>query len=720
MERNVNYRIQGLDCAEEVSVLKKELGSKTGIIQLDFDVLNARMTVTFDLREISEQQIISAVAATGMKALPCSQKTDSRTVSFWRRQNRLSMTCLSAGFVLTGLLVHWYAHGNLLDVLLGGLGKEHVTPQGSIVFYLCAIITGAWFVIPKAVFAARKFRPDMNLLMVAAMVGAMILGEWFEGAMVSFLFALSLLLEHWSVERSRRAISSLIEIAPKTARCRDVESGQIKDVQVEEISIGVTVIVRPGEKIPIDGTISNGSTTVNQAPITGESMPVQKTVGDKVYAGTINHDGAIEIIATKVASNTTLARIIHMVEEAQSRRAPSQQWVDKFAYYYTPAMMILAAAIAVLPPLLFGVSWSDWIYRGLVILVIACPCALVISTPVSIVSSLTASARNGILIKGGAFIEVVGHLRAIALDKTGTLTIGHPEVQEIFPLNDHTPKQLLTTAAALEANSEHPLAKAILRKAQSQGIQINTAEDFQAITGKGAEGRINGQLFWIGNHRLMHERGEDTLDVHEKILGFEDAGHTVVVIGNDDHVCGIITIADGVRPIAKKAIADIKKAGIEAVVMLTGDNSGTAAAIAGQIGVDDYKAELLPEDKVAAVEMLVREYGKVAMVGDGINDAPALATATCGIAMGVMGTDAALETADIALMSDELEKIPWLIYKSRNTLKIIKENIAFSLGLKFLFIALTLLGLASLWMAIAADTGATLLVTFNALRLLKV
>ncbi len=719
MKTEISYKIYGLDCSEEVAILNRELGNKDGVQGLEFDVLNARMTVTFDTATISEQQIIASVDATGMKAVPWQQRRDQNADTFWQSKGRLIMTCLSAGLLVAGFVTHWYTHGSFLDVLLGGLGEEHTTPLVSIVFYICAIVAGAWFVVPKAVFAAKKLRPDMNLLMVVAIIGAMILSEWFEGAMVSFLFALSLLLEHWSVERSRRAIGSLLEMAPKTARLRDSQSGQVRQVPVEDIAVDATVIVRPGEKIPLDGKVTSGSTTVNQAPITGESMPVRKIVGDDVFAGTINQDGAIEIEATKAASDTTLARIIHMVEEAQSRRAPSQQWVDKFAYYYTPAMMILAMAIAVLPPLLFSADWSVWIYRGLVILVIACPCALVIATPVSIVSALTASARNGVLIKGGVFIEIVGHLKAIALDKTGTLTFGRPEVQEVIPLNNHTTEQLLATAAALEANSEHPLAKAILQKAESQNIAVKAAEDFQAIKGKGAEGRIDGRLFWIGSHRLMHERGEDTPDVHKKVLEFEDAGHTAVAIGNDEHVCGIISIADSVRPQANNAISAIKKAGVEQIVMLTGDNSGTAKAIADKIGIDDYKAELLPEDKVNAIKSLLNEYGQVAMVGDGINDAPALATATCGIAMGAMGTDAALETADIALMSDEIEKIPWLIYKSRNTLKIIKQNIAFSLGLKLLFITLTLFGLASLWMAIAADTGATLLVTFNALRLLK-
>jgi len=719
MGRKQDYKIKGLDCSEEVAILKRELGTKDGVQGLEFDVLNARMTVTFDPATISEKQIIAFVDATGMKAVPWQQRDGQNTDTFWQSHGRMIMTGLSAVFLLTGFLTHWYVHRNLLDVLLGGLGEEHITPIISISLYVCAIVAGAWFVAPKALFAAKKLRPDMNLLMIVAIIGAMILGEWFEGAMVSFLFALSLLLEHWSVERSRRAIGSLLEMAPKTARFRDPQSGQVREAPVEDIAVGTTIIVRPGEKIPLDGIVLSGNTTVNQAPITGESMPVNKNVKDPVYAGTVNQDGAIEIEATKTASDTTLARIIRMIEDAQSRRAPSQQWVDKFAYYYTPAMMILATAIAVFPPLLFSADWSDWIYRGLVILVIACPCALLISTPVSIVSTLTASAKNGVLIKGGVFIEIVGHIKAIALDKTGTLTFGHPEVQEVIPLNNHTSEQLLKTAAALEVNSEHPLAKAVLQKAKSQNITVNAATDFQAIKGKGAEAKIDGQLFWIGSHRLMHERGADAPEVQKKVLEFEDAGHTVVAIGNNEHVCGIISIADSVRPQARNAISAIKKAGIEQVVMLTGDNTGTAKAISDEIGVDDYKAELLPEDKVNSIKLLLDEYGRVAMVGDGINDAPALATATCGIAMGTMGTDAALETADIALMSDELEKIPWLIHKSRNTLKIIKQNIAFSLGLKLLFITLTLFGLASLWMAIAADTGATLLVTFNALRLLR-
>lgn len=715
-----SYKVKGMDCSEEISVLKKELDSRDGVIALDFDILNARITVTFDSQKISEQQIISSIDSTGMKAVPWEKRSDQQqTESFWQSKGRLTMTCLSAGFLLAGFIIHWYVHGNFLDVLLGGLGKEHITPLISIVLYICAIIAGAWYVTPKAVFAARKLQPDMNLLMVVAMIGAMILGEWFEGAMVSLLFALSLLLEHWSVERSRRAISSLIEMTPKTARYRD-ESGQIRNVEVEYIPIGATVIVRPGEKMPLDGTVLSGSTTVNQAPITGESMPVKKNVNDAVYAGTINQDGAIEIKATKNASDTTLARIIHMVEEAQSRRAPSQQWVDKFAYYYTPAMMALAAAIAILPPLLFADDWSEWIYRGLVILVIACPCALVISTPVSIVSGLTAAARNGVLIKGGIHLEAVSRLRALCLDKTGTLTYGHPEVQQVIPFNDHALKELLQIAATLEMHSEHPLARAILRKAENEGIIPGSAEDFQVIKGKGAEAKIDGRLFWIGSHRLMDEKGQENQEIHNKAEYLEDAGHSVIAIGNDKHVCGLISVADGVRENALITVQAIKQAGVHRVVMLTGDNTGSAAGVAKATGVDEFRAELLPEDKVEAVESLVSQFHQVAMVGDGVNDAPAMAVATIGVAMGAIGTDVAIETADIALMSDDLYKLPWLIKHSHRTLRTIKQNITFALSLKLVFIILALLNIATLWMAIAADMGASLLVIFNGLKLLSI
>ena len=719
MSAKIDYKIQGMDCSEEVAILKKQVGSQPGVANMDFDVINARMTVTYDPARISPDELAAAVVAAGMKAIPWSERAKQAPLPFWQQRGRLIMTCASGILLLLGFVVHWLLHGSILDMLAtGNESAEHAFPLSSILLYVGAVIAGAWFVVPKAISAAKRLRPDMNFLMTVAVVGAMIIGEWFESAAVAFLFAVALWLEQWSVGRARRAITALMDLSPTMARYICPHDNDIMEQPAEMVPVGATVLVRPGEKIPLDGVVTKGATTVNQAPITGESIPVAKGPGDDVFAGTINEDGALEFKVTKAANDTTLARIIHLVQEAQSRRAPAEQWVEKFARYYTPTMMALAVAIVLVPPLFFSAAWMEWLYRGLVILVIACPCALVISTPVSIVSGLTAAARNGVLIKGGMYLEAVSQLRALALDKTGTLTYGHPEVQQITPFNSHTPEELLERAAALEAPSEHPLARAILQKAQDQGITVQRAEDFQAIKGKGAEAKINGTPFWIGSHRLMDEKGQETPEAHDKAEQLADAGHSVVAIGNDQHVCGLISVADGVRDNAPKAVQAIKHLGIRKVMMLTGDNEGTARAVAAVTGVDEFRAELLPEDKVEALETLVGEFGQVGMIGDGVNDAPAMAVATVGIAMGAIGTDAAIETADIALMSDDLSRLPWLIRHSHRTLGIIKQNITFALGLKLVFIVLALLGAASLWMAIAADMGASLLVIFNSLRLL--
>jgi Cd2+/Zn2+-exporting ATPase len=719
MMRKIDYRVEGLDCSEEVTILRREVGGKSGIIDLEFDVINARMSVEFDPDVLSAEVIVQAVASTGMKATLWKLRRESEVESFWQRHGRLVMTCTSGVFLLAAFVTHWMMHGSLFDAFNGDNSAEHTFPPSVMRLYFISVVSGAWYVLPKALQSARRLRPDMNFLMVAAVIGALIIGEWFEAATVAFLFALSLLLEHWSVERARKAIGGLLDLTPPTARYHCPDHEEILEKLVEEVPLGAIVLVRPGEKIPLDGEVVKGESSVNQAPITGESMPVFKRPGDQVYAGSINYEGGLDVRTNRAANDTTLARIIRMVENAQSRRSRSQQWVDRFSAYYTPAMMFLAIAIAIFPPLLLNVSWSDALYRGLVILVIACPCALVISTPVSIVSSLTAAARNGVLIKGGLYLELAGRLKVLALDKTGTLTQGKAEVQRIVTLNGHSERGLLERAAALEVGSEHPLARAILRKARESGIDVIPAEQFKAFPGKGGEGSINGKLFWIGSHRMMHEKGQETPEIHAMAEELEDAGHTVVAIGNDSYVCGLISIADSLRENVPQVVAEIRNAGVKRIVMLTGDNEGTARAIASEAGIDEYRCELLPEDKVEAIGRLVREDKFVAMVGDGINDAPAMAAATFGIAMGAMGTDAALETADVALMSDDLSKLPWLIRHSRRTLRNIQQNIIFALGLKLVFIVLTLFGMASLWMAIAADTGATLLVVSNSLRLLR-
>jgi Cd2+/Zn2+-exporting ATPase len=557
----------------------------------------------------------------------------------------------------------------------------------------------------------------MNLLMTVAVCGAVVIGEWFEASTVSFLFALSLALESWSVGRARRAVATLMNLTPPTARLLRADGGE-DEVAPDGVSVGAHFLVRPGERIPLDGRVVRGASEVNQAPITGESIPIPKSDGQEVFAGTINGDGVLTIECTKPSGDTALAHIIRLVGEAQSRRAPSEQWVEKFARGYTPAVMVLALAVLVIPPLFFGGSWQDWFYRSLVLLVIACPCALVISTPVSIVAALTASARNGVLIKGGVYVEVPARLDAIALDKTGTLTEGRPKVVEVVPLSGHDERELLERASALEAHSTHPLAHAILAYAQERSVVVRPADEYLIVQGRGAKGRICEQNYWLGSHRYLEELGQETEEVHQRLEALSAAGRTVVVIGNATHVCGFIALADTVRASARTTLMALRQAGVKHIVMLTGDNRGTAEAIARETGIDEVHADLLPADKVSAVEVLVAKYGRVAMVGDGVNDAPALGRATLGIAMGAAGSDAAIETADIALMSDDLSKLPWLVQHSRHTLTIIRQNIAFSLAIKSIFVVLTFAGISSLWGAIAADTGSSLLVIFNGLRLL--
>jgi Cd2+/Zn2+-exporting ATPase len=712
------FKIRGMDCAEEIAVLKREVGPLVGgADRLAFDLLNGKMTVR-PQDGFAEEELLRVVRRTGMEAVPWREVRQGAAVeTLWQRRGRDLLCALSGVFLALGFLYDSYSHG-WMDALSGGHDSIGTFPLPTLVFYIAAIVAGGWFIFPKAVFAARKLRPDMNLLMTVAAIGAAVINQWFEAASVTFLFALALLLESWSVGRARRAIGALVDLSPTTARYVCPHDGDIEEKPVENVPVGVTVIVRPGEKVPLDGVVTKGATSINQATITGESAPVPKEEGDEVFAGTINNEGAFEFRSTKPADDTTLARIIRMVEEAQSRRAPTEQWVERFARYYTPAMMLFAVLIAVVPPLFLGGGWSRWFYEALVILVIACPCALVISTPVSIVAGLTRAARNGVLIKGGAYLEAPARLRALALDKTGTLTYGRPVVRQIVALNGHTRGELLERAAALEALSEHPIAQALLRRAREEGVEYSSAESFQSIPGKGAEARINGRLFWIGSHRMLHERCGDECELHDQAEALEDAGHSVVVIGNDDHICGLISVADELRPEAADAVLALKKAGIERVVMLTGDNDGTAKAIAEVSGVDEYRAELLPEDKVRAVSELRNAWRQVGMVGDGVNDAPAMAASSLAIAMGAAGSDAAIETADIALMSDDLGKLPWLLRHSRRTLSVMKQNIVFALGVKAVFIVLALAGMATLWMAIAADMGASLLVIFNALRLL--
>lgn len=718
------FKIYGMDCAEEVAVLKRELAPVVGGEEkLAFDILNGKLLVESEIADRSPESIIQAVARTGLRAeiWPYGQyeRQANPDSGFMVRHGRTVFTVVSGIFGLAGFLTNVWSAGGV-TAALGSEGMESArnVPLLSIVLYLIGIVAGTWHILPRAWRAAAGFRPDMNLLMTIAVIGAAAIGEWFEAVTVAFLFSVSLLLESWSVGRARRAIAALMDLTPPTARVRD-ENGKDIGVPVEKVAVGTIFIVRPSERIPLDGSVVRGTSEVNQAPITGESVPVPKSAGSEIFAGTINGDGLLEVECTKPANDTTLAHIVRMVGEAQSRRAPSEKWVEQFARVYTPIVMILAVCILILPPLLFGGAWNDWLYRSLVLLVIACPCALVISTPVSVVAALAAAARNGVLIKGGLYIEAPAHLQAIAFDKTGTLTAGRPSVVDIVPLSGHDEIELLQRAGALEAHSNHPLGRAIVAAALDRKVTFADADQFEIIQGKGASGRIDGKPYWLGSHRYLEERGQETPDVHQRLEAMQQAERTVVVIGNDNHVCGFIALADSLRPNTSQTLQELRKAGIRHLVMLTGDNEGTARAIATAAGIDEVHAELLPAEKVAVVESLVEKYGQVAMVGDGVNDAPALGRASLGIAMGAAGSDAAIETADIALMSDDLAKLPWLIHHSRRTLAVIRQNIIFSLAVKASFVILTFAGFASLWAAIAADMGASLLVILNGLRLLK-
>lgn len=716
----VVFRIHGMDCADEIAALKREVGPLVGEDKLNFDLLNGRMSIDMTPDTALEAKVEKAVARAGLRAEPWIEGGNSEAAQAEERRRRVQSWLTTAGGVFTalGFAIHAWLGGGVIAAFEAGEHGAGSTPLPSMVLYTLAVLAAARYVAPKAWLAAKRLRPDMNLLMMVAVAGAIGIGAWFEAATVSFFFALALALEAWSLGRARRAVAALMELAPPTARVKR-EDGSESDVPAVEVRVGMHIIVRPGDKVPLDGRIAAGESEVNQAPITGESVPVLKAEGDEVFAGTINGEGALDVVTTKAANDTTLAQIIRMVGSAQSRRAPSEQWVEKFARIYTPVVMALAIAIFLAPPLLLGGAWDVWFYRSLVLLVIACPCALVISTPVTIVAALAGAAKQGVLVKGGTHLETPAHLKAIAMDKTGTLTEGRPQVVEIVPLGGRSETDILGLAAALEARSGHPIARAILAKAAEFKIAVEPAEAVQAIAGRGVTGRVAGRETWLGSRRYLGEWGITSDAVLQRADALSSAGRTIVGVGIGQEIWGLVAVADAVRPEAKDIVTALHSAGIKHVVMLTGDNQATAEAIAKQTGIDEVRAELLPADKVAAVEDLVRRYGSVAMVGDGVNDAPAMGRANLGIAMGAMGSDAAIETADVALMSDDLSKLPWLVRHSRATLAVIRQNVAFSIAVKLVFTALTVIGLASLWGAIAADVGASLLVVLNGLRLLN-
>lgn len=697
--------IEGMDCADCAMTLERGVGRLRGVEWVSVNFAGARMALEFDAGQTSLDAVGKCVKKLGyaISAEPPTAEPERAAFTRFLTERANLQTLAAAGLTL-----------------IGGLTSLTAVPTVvATVLYAAAILVAGFSIARKGLGALRATHQlDINVLMTIAVIGAAAIGQWMEGATVVVLFSLGEALEGYTMDRARRSIRSLMHLAPAEAMVRDGE--QEYRVPVAEVTPGTLVIVRAGERIPLDGKVVSGESAVNQAPITGESLPVDKAPGGEVFAGTVNGTGVLEVRVTRQAGDSTIARIIRMVEDAQAQKAPSQRFVDVFAKYYTPAVVILAALVAVLPPLLAGADWLDWLYRALVLLVIACPCALVISTPVSIVSAISAAARSGVLIKGGTYLEAAGSLRALAFDKTGTLTHGTPEVTAVMALDGAAEDAVLRYAAAAERYSEHPLGEAIVRAAADRGVVLNgqVVESTTSHTGRGIAARVDGVPVRVGNRAFVLD-GTTNPQVEERLAEVERSGQTAVLVAVDDQVIGIIGLADTLRPDARAAVQAVKRAGIENTIMLTGDQQAVAEAIAAKSGVDAVEAELMPGDKVRAIERLLERYGKVGMVGDGVNDAPALARSTVGIAMGAAGTDTALETADIALMSDDLGKVAYTMRLSRAAKRTITQNIGLALVIKVVFLALAVVGLATLWMAVFADVGASLIVIANGMRLLR-
>jgi Cd2+/Zn2+-exporting ATPase len=692
------FKIEGMDCREEVAMIERRFKNLPGLEDFSADLVGQRLHVKYDATKVSASAIVAAVADAGLRAW---LEHEEPIASGQGARGRRILLAISGAALGLGLVVDAFSLAVPLGLVLFGL----------------SIVVGVPPTLRRAWHALRLRSLDINVLMLIAVAGAMLLGQWSEAASVVFLFGVARALEARTLEKARTAVRAVMDLAPADALVRDA-AGE-RRIAVDLLTPGAIIVVKPGEKLPLDGEVVAGASSVNQAPVTGESLPVDKGPGDEVFAGSINGRGALDVRVTRHRRDSTLARIIHLVEQAQAQRAPSQTFVERFARIYTPAVIVLAVAVAVVPPL-FGVGpWDIWIYRALVLLVVACPCALVISTPVSIVAALAGAARKGVLIKGGAHLERAGGVRCVAFDKTGTLTRGTPAVVDVVTLNGMPEHAIVSLAAAVEQRSEHPIACAIVQHAEALQIKVAAGVDVASLAGRGAEGRVDGSRVVLGNHRLFEERQLCSPDIHHQLDAMSAQGRTPVLVARDGEAVGIIALADRTREASRDMVDQLRRQGIESLVMLTGDSYETARAIAAELGIDEVRAELMPEDKVAAIHDLRRRFGSVAMVGDGVNDAPALASADVGIVMGVAGSDAALETADVALMADELLKIPYALRLSRSAVRNIKANLAISLVLKAGFVVAAVAGVATLGMAILADTGATVIVIANALRLLR-
>ncbi len=705
--RTAEYRIGNMDCPTEETLIRDRLGKLEGVLRLEFNLMQRRLTVGHTLAGTATIEL--ALADIGMHAEPLAEAATGSGTSIADApaisQRQWVLMGIAGVAAIAAETVAW------------STGQDASWPV--MLLALVAIAASGLETYKKGLIALRNFNLNINALMAIAVTGAVIIGQWPEAAMVMVLFSIAEMIEALSLDRARNAIRKLMEAAPETATVRQAD-GAWKEMPVAAVAAGMLVRVKPGERLPLDGEVVLGQSAVNQAPITGESMPVDKGPGDPVFAGSINESGSFEYRVTAAAGQSTLARIIKAVEEAQGSRAPTQRFVDRFARIYTPAVLVIAVLVALVPPLAFAQPWVDWIYKALVLLVIACPCALVISTPVTIVSALAAAARRGMLVKGGVYLELGRHIKSLALDKTGTITEGKPAVTDLIGWDGSAANVALIAAAALAARSDHPVSRAIARRLTQSGANQAIAEvgGFVALTGRGVRGDIAGVVHHLGNHRLIEELGLCSASLEASLETLEKQGKTAVIVTRGARVLGILAVADRVRETSKAALADLHALGVR-TLMLTGDNSHTATAIAREVGIDDARGDQMPEDKLAAIGAELRAYGTVGMVGDGINDAPALAKSSIGFAMGAAGTDTAIETADVALMDDDLRKIPEFIRLSRATAAVLKQNIALALGIKLIFLVLAIAGQATLWMAVFADMGASLLVVFNGMRLLR-
>lgn len=707
------FLIQKMDCPTEEKLIRDQLVGMPGIDGLQINLTQRELTVQHRLLSIAP--IIAKLKALDMEpAVKTNSLLLANSPDSEHPAQAADYTVPPHKWILMGVAG---LAAICSEVLAWIAGREDWWPV--IALALLAVVSGGLDTLRKGWIALRNFSLNMNFLMSLAVIGAAVIGQWPEAAMVIFLFALAEMIETLSLDRARNAIKGLMAMTPELALVQG-DDGTWQELAARKVPLGAVVRINPGELIPLDGRILEGKTTINQAPITGESMPVEKQAGDAVYAGTINERGAFDYRVTATQDHSTLARIVAAVQEAHGQRAPTQRFVDQFARYYIPAIVALAILVTILPPLIMGAAFPPWFYKALVLLVIACPCALVISTPVTVVSGLAAAARHGILIKGGIYLEHGRKLKALALDKTGTITIGKPAVTDMLMVTANDPARLLRQAASLANRSDHPVSTAVVThwKAQQPAGSLMEVTAFEALVGRGVKGTIGGESFYLGNHRMVHEFGICSPDLESKLEAFERDGKTAVALCSTSAPLLVLAVADTIRENSVEAIERMKRMGVE-VVVLTGDNPHTAQAIAVKVGLTDARGNLLPEDKLAAVDDLIANYEWVGMVGDGINDAPALAKANIGFAMGAAGTDTALETADVALMDDDLRKIPDFLRLSRKTHSVLMQNITLALGIKVVFLVLALTGHATLWMAVFADMGASLIVVFNGTRLLR-